>query len=134
MHWHPDWNRQIEAHPWFPNTELVEFGKQNGILTSCFSPFAGQKADGATLIHDSTVKRLAEENDMGVGQLLQSWAVQRGTIPLGKSENAERIKQNFAVRRLSDKDQKALDDLEIPNRQGRTIDFTEEWGVALWQN
>jgi diketogulonate reductase-like aldo/keto reductase len=78
---------QVEAHPWFPNQELVDFANQNGILTSCFSPFAGQKADGATLIHDPTVKQLAEKNNMGVGQLLQSWAVQRGTVPLGKSGN-----------------------------------------------
>jgi hypothetical protein len=67
---------------------LVNFARKHGIITSCFSPFAGQKADGATLIHDPTVKKLAEKNNMGVGQLLQSWAVQRGTVPLGKSGNA----------------------------------------------
>lgn len=78
---------QVEVHPWFPNTELINFSKEHGIVTSCFSPFAGQKADGATLIHDPTVKKLAEKNNMGVGQLLQSWAVQRGTVPLGKSGN-----------------------------------------------
>lgn len=76
---------QVEAHPWFPNNELIDFHNKHGILTSCFSPFAGQKADGATLIKHPTVMGLAEKNSMGVGQLLQSWAVQRGTIPLGKS-------------------------------------------------
>ncbi|ETN41004.1 uncharacterized protein HMPREF1541_02936 [Cyphellophora europaea CBS 101466] len=125
---------QVEAHPWFPNNDVVNFGKQHGILTSCFSPFAGQKADGATLIHDPTVKTVAKKNDMGVGQLLQSWAVQRGTIPLGKSGNKDRIKANCSVRKLSDEDMKALDDLEIPDGAGRTIDFTEEWGIKLWQN
>jgi glycerol 2-dehydrogenase (NADP+) len=30
------------------------------------------------------VLKLAEKNGMDVGQLLQSWAVQRGTEPLGK--------------------------------------------------
>lgn len=78
---------QVEVHPWFPNTELIEFCNKHGIVTSCFSPFAGQKADGATLIKDSTVQKLAKKNDMDVGQLLQSWAVQRGTVPLGKSGN-----------------------------------------------
>lgn len=81
---------QVEVHPWFPNTELIDFAKQHSIVTSCFSPFAGQKADGATLIHDPTVQKLAKKNDMGVGQLLQSWAVQRGTVPLGKSGNPGR--------------------------------------------
>lgn len=76
---------QIEVHPWLPQNELVSFAKGNGILTSCYSPFAGQKEDGATLLKDSTVIKLAKKNEMDVGQLLQSWAVQRGTSPLGKS-------------------------------------------------
>ena len=46
----------------------------------------------------------------------------------------ERIKANVDVRKLSDEDMKALDDLEIPNGEGRTIDFTEAWGIKLWQN
>lgn len=78
---------QVEAHPWFPNQELKDFCDENGILMTCFSPFAGQKADGKTLIHDPTVKQLATKNGIGIGQLLQSWAVQRGTVPLGKSGN-----------------------------------------------
>ena len=82
---------QIEAHPWFPNNDLVNFGRKHGIITTCFSPFAGQKADGKTLIQDPTVERLAKKNDMGVGQLLQSWAVQRGTVPLGKSGNKGKV-------------------------------------------
>lgn len=125
---------QIEAHPWFPNTELIDFGKRHGIVTTCFSPFAGQKANGSTLIHDPTVRQLAEENGMDVGQLLQSWAVQRGTVPLGKSGVTERIKANFAIRRLSDEDQKALDDVELPNGEGRTIDFADAFGVKIRQS
>lgn len=46
----------------------------------------------------------------------------------------ERIRTNFNIRRLSDEDKKALDDLEIPNGKGRSIDFTEEWGVKLYQS
>lgn len=76
---------QIEVHPWLPQNELIQLAKENGILTTCYSPFAGQKEDGATLLKDATVIKLAEKNSMDVGQLLQSWAVQRGTVPLGKS-------------------------------------------------
>ncbi|KAK0114606.1 hypothetical protein ONS95_014091 [Cadophora gregata] len=76
---------QVEVHPWLPNTELINFSKEHGILTTCFSPFAGQKADGSTLLKDPAVLKLATRNEMDVGQLLQSWAVQRGTVPLGKS-------------------------------------------------
>ncbi len=82
---------QIEVHPWLPNTEVIEFARENGILTSCYSPFAGQKKDGATLIKDETVQKLAKKNGMDVGQLLQSWAVGRGTIPLGKSQTERKL-------------------------------------------
>lgn len=76
---------QIEVHPWLPQNELISFAKENGILTTCWSPFAGQKKDGATLVKDSAVLKLAEKHNMDAGQLLQSWAVQRDTVPLGKS-------------------------------------------------
>lgn len=76
---------QIEVHPWLPQNELIAFGNENGILTTCYSPFAGQKADGKTLLNDETVVKLAEKNGMDVGQMLGSWHVQRGTVPLGKS-------------------------------------------------
>jgi diketogulonate reductase-like aldo/keto reductase len=77
---------QVEVHPWLPQNELIEFSRGQGILTTCYSPFAGQKADGATLLKDPAVMKLADECEMDVGQLLQSWAVQRGTVPLGKSQ------------------------------------------------
>lgn len=70
--------------------------------------------------------------------------------------STERIKANFAIQRLSEEDNKALDDLEIPKDEGRSIDFVdgkyrrlrfvdeillanlhlsahEAWGVQLWQ-
>ena len=44
------------------------------------------------LVEDPIILRVAKKNGMGAGQLLQSWAVQRGTIPLGKSQTpGERV-------------------------------------------
>jgi diketogulonate reductase-like aldo/keto reductase len=125
---------QIEVHPWLPQSELVAFGKEHGILTTCYSLFAGQKKDGATLLKDEKVVKLAEKNGMDVGQMLQSWAVGRGTVPLGKSSTPARIKSNLDIKKLSDEDAKTIDALAIPNGEGRTIDFTEAWDVPLFQN
>ena len=149
---------QIEVHPWLPQTELVAFAKEKGILITCYSPFAGQKADGATLLKDPTVEKLAKKNNMDVGQLLGSWAVQRGTVPLGKSQKecessiahiitcllprrsdtlhdiSARIRSNLDVKKLSSEDMAALDALEIPNGKGRTIDYTDKWLVNLFTN
>jgi glycerol 2-dehydrogenase (NADP+) len=147
---------QVEVHPWLPQTELITFMKQHDILTTCYSPFAGQKADGASLLKDQTILELARKNNMDVGQLLQSWAVQRGTVPLGKSQTecefaavpslvygsqyhtdadpSARIKSNLAIQKLSAEDVAAIDALEIPDSQGRTIDYTGQWGVKLFTN
>ena len=123
---------QIEVHPWLPQNELVAFNKKHGIVTTCYSPFAGQKADGKTLLNDPEVVKLAKKNDMDVGQLLQSWAVQRGTIPLGKSATPSRIKSNLAIRKLSDEDFEALSKMELPNGEGRTVSPSKSFGVELF--
>jgi len=125
---------QIEVHPWLSQKALIEFGNKHGILTTCYSPFAGQKADGATLLKDEKVTKLAQKNGMDVGQLLQSWAVQRGTVPLGKSSTPARIKSNLEIKKLDEEDMKALDALDIPGGAGRTVDFTKSWGLPLFTN
>lgn len=79
---------QVEAHPWFPNTQLLSFMKDQGILATVYCPFAGPGTSGKRLVEDPVVKKIAAKNGLGIGQLLQSWAVQRGTIPLGKSQDA----------------------------------------------
>lgn len=118
---------QVEVHPWLPQNKMRDFCAKHGIVLTCYSPFAGQKADGATLLKDDKVVELAKKNGMGEGQLLQSWAVQRGTVPLGKSATPDRIRANLAVKKLSEQDMAALDQLEIPKGEGRTIRFRPEW-------
>lgn len=124
---------QVEVHPWLPQTELVDFAAKHKILITCYSPFAGQKKDGATLLQDATVKKLAETKKMDVGQLLGSWAVQRGTVPLGKSATASRIKTNLDVKKLGEEDVRVLDGLELEGEEGRTVDFSGAWGVPLFR-
>lgn len=77
---------QIEAHPRFPNTQLLDFMQEADIMKAVYSPLGGQKEGGIALRENPFVVRLAKKNQMGVGQLLHSWAVQRGTIPIGKSQ------------------------------------------------
>jgi diketogulonate reductase-like aldo/keto reductase len=55
-------------------------------------------------------------------------------VPLGKSSTPSRIKTNLEVRKLPDEDMKALDALALPDGKGRTIDFTEDWGIPLFTN
>jgi len=123
---------QIESHPWLPNTPLLSYMRAHSILATVYSPFAGQSASGHTLLHDPVVRDIAAKNGMGAGQVLQSWAVGRGTVPLGKSQDEGRIRANLAVRRLEDGDARALDGLKVEGEGGRTIDYGGVWGVRFF--
>lgn len=57
---------QVEAHPWFPNTELLEFMDRHQILKVVYCPFAGQKADGVPLVKDPQIKELAKKKTIWV--------------------------------------------------------------------
>lgn len=98
---------QVEMHAWLPQNELLEFHKKHGIVTTAFGPFGGGSITGVRVIDDAEIQKLAERAGMGIGQMLQSWAVQRGTIPVGKSATPERMRSNLDVKRLAEWDGEA---------------------------
>ena len=54
-------------------------------------------ADFMPLLKDPSVNEIAERMKATVGQVLVSWAIQRQTSVIPKSEREERIKQNIQV-------------------------------------
>jgi diketogulonate reductase-like aldo/keto reductase len=120
---------QVKAHPWLPNTELIEYCKSRDIQVQTFSPLGGRlRAGRERLVEDYTVKLIAEKRGFAIGQLRQSWAVQRGTIPLGRSTVGERVASNFAVAKLSDEEMTALDALDR-GPKGRTVNPDCGWEI-----
>ena len=146
---------QVEAHPWFPNDELLGFMQGEKMMKTVFCPFAGQKRGSTPLVEEALIQRLARKNGMGAGQLLQSWAVQRGTVPVGKSQtpgegypfytvanperrrsrltkwSTARIEANLNVRRLPEEDMRELNGLDL-GADGRTVDLGPTWGVEFY--
>jgi hypothetical protein len=47
---------------------------------------------------------------------------------------AGRIKSNLDVKKLSPEDMQVLDALEMPDGKGRTVTFSDAWGVPLFSN
>lgn len=121
---------QVEAHPWFPNTELIDYCKSKSIVVQDYCPLARWGKDGKRPANCEVVEEIATDRGCGVGQVLQSWAVQRGTVPLGKSTNAERMKQNFNVQRLTESEMKHLDALN-QGEKGRIV--SPDWGWPLFR-
>ncbi|KAF2482875.1 NADP-dependent oxidoreductase domain-containing protein [Neohortaea acidophila] len=89
--WPPAIN-QLELHPWLQQREVVDWCKQNGIVLEAYCPLVrNQKAN------DEVLNSIAKQHDKTTAQILIRYCLQKGWIPLPKSDNPKRIQQNFDV-------------------------------------
>jgi diketogulonate reductase-like aldo/keto reductase len=69
---------QVEAHPWFPQTELLEYCKGKGIVLVAYSPLGTQPGGwhtrNAILLDDEDVMDVAKLNKVEPAQVLIAWA------------------------------------------------------------
>ncbi len=83
---------QIEAHPYFINDAVREYGREHGIVTEAWSPIA----QGGVL-EDETITQIAEKVGKTPAQVVLRWHVQRGDIIFPKSVTPSRIRENFEL-------------------------------------
>ncbi|PSC75258.1 Aldo keto reductase [Micractinium conductrix] len=97
---------QIELHPWLQRRELVDFCRQQGMA---YSPLAK-----AQKLSDLTIAGIAQRMGVTPAQVLIRWSMQKGFVPLPKSNHPERQQTNLDVFRfeLCSDDVAALDRLE----------------------
>jgi alcohol dehydrogenase (NADP+) len=86
---------QVESHPYLPETELLEFCKQNGIVLLAFAPLGHGMKPGP--LEDQVIVNIAARVKKTPAQVVLAWAVQRGTALLTTSKNAARAKENFDI-------------------------------------
>ena len=104
---------QVESHPYLPETELLEFCKEKGIVLLAFAPLGHGMKPG--LLEDPVISAIAARVKKTPAQVLLAWAVQRGTALLTTPRSAERARENFDISRLP---QDALDEINrIQTRQ-----------------
>ncbi|MGC9544324.1 aldo/keto reductase [Streptomyces sp. UG1] len=84
---------QIELHPLFPQDELRAFHSGKGIVTESWSPLGR----GSDLLDDPVVKGVAEALEVTPGQVVLRWHIQLGALPIPKSGNRERQRENLDV-------------------------------------
>jgi alcohol dehydrogenase (NADP+) len=89
---------QVESHPYLPETELLEFCKEKGIVLLAFAPLGHGMRPG--LIEDPVITAVAARVGKTPAQVLLAWAVQRGTALLTTPKTAARAKENFNVSAL----------------------------------
>src|SRR5271170_5627780 len=104
---------QVEAHPYLPETELLEFCKKKGMVLLAFAPLGHGVSPGP--LKDPVISAVAARVGKTPAQVLLAWAVQRGTALLTTARSAARAKENFDISALPED---ALDEINrIQTRQ-----------------
>jgi alcohol dehydrogenase (NADP+) len=104
---------QVEAHPYLPETELLEFCKERGVVFLAFAPLGHGMKPGP--LEDPVIAAIAKRVGKTTAQVLLSWAVQRGTALLTTPRSAARAKENFDISPLPEE---AVDEINrIQTRQ-----------------
>ncbi len=83
---------QIEAHPYFTNDAVREYGREHGIATEAWSPIA----QGGVL-EDSNIAQTADKVGKTPAQVVLRWHIQRGDIVFPKSVTPSRMQENFEL-------------------------------------
>jgi diketogulonate reductase-like aldo/keto reductase len=89
---------QVEAHPYLPETELLEFCNKNDIVFLAFAPLGHGITSGP--LEDPVILAVAARVRRTPAQVLLAWAVQRGTALLTTPKTAARAKENFNISAL----------------------------------
>jgi aldehyde reductase len=97
---------QVEAHPYLPETQLLEFCKQKDIVFLAFAPLGHGIRPGP--IEDPVISAIAARVGKTPAQVLLAWAVQRGTALLTTPRTAARARENFDILALPED---ALDEI-----------------------
>jgi alcohol dehydrogenase (NADP+) len=89
---------EVESHPYLPETELLEFCKEKGIIFLAFAPLGHGMKPG--LLEDPVISAIAARVGKTPAQVLLAWAVQRGTAVLTTPKSAARARENFDISAL----------------------------------
>src|SRR3954453_10442860 len=82
---------QIELHPRFPQPEMRSAHERLGIRTEAWSPMGKRNAP----LDEDPVTAAASRLGVTPGQVILRWHVQLGSLPIPKSADAERQRQNL---------------------------------------
>ena len=84
---------QIELHPWLPQREQRADDHRRGIVTQSWSPLAR----GGDLLAEPVFAAIGDRYGRTPGQVILRWHVQLGLVPIPKSGNVDRLRQNLEV-------------------------------------
>lgn len=79
----------LQLHPWCQQKDAVKYCQDNNIVVEAYCPLVrNKKAD------DATLQSIAKKHNVTDAQVLVRWSLQRGFVPLPKSDTPSRIEKN----------------------------------------
>lgn len=117
---------QIEVHPYFRNTELLEKDAKLGILSQAWSPiggitfYPGWGDDRRSTLEDPTLVEIGRAHGKTTAQVMLRWHLQQGRQAIPKSVTPTRIAENFDIFdfTLTDAELASIDRLDTGARGG----------------
>ena len=103
---------QVELHPRFPQEEMRAVHERLDIRTEAWSPMGKRNAP----LDEPAVTRAAKRAGVTSGQVILRWHVQLDSLPIPKSGNPERQRQNLDIFgfELTDEELAAISGLADP--------------------
>ncbi|XP_021916996.1 1,5-anhydro-D-fructose reductase-like isoform X3 [Zootermopsis nevadensis] len=120
---------QIECHPYLNQSKLIAFCKERGIVVTAYSPLGSPNsiamADTPAPLKDPKLQEIAKEHEKTAAQIILRYLIQHGTVPIPKSSNKERLKENIDIFnfKLSPQEMASIDALD---RNVRVCTFAED--------
>ncbi|GAB89793.1 aldo/keto reductase [Gordonia rhizosphera] len=115
---------QIEVHPYFRQTAVLDADAAHGIVSQAWSPIGGitfyrDGSKGSTL-DDPVIGQIAAEYGKTPAQVMLRWHLQQGRQAIPKSVTPSRIAENFDIFDfvLTDQQLEAIDTLDTGIRGG----------------
>jgi 2,5-diketo-D-gluconate reductase A len=101
---------QVELHPYFANTTVIEACAQHGIAIEAHSPLGHNNAE----LDDPTIQQIASTHNRSLAQVILCWHMRNGHIAIPKSARPERMAENINIFdfELSTEEMSAIDALD----------------------
>ena len=99
---------QVEIHPLSSKDIMLDYCNKNNIQLVAWSPIMRGK-----IFSNELIIALAEKYKKTIAEIILRWHIQRGVIPIPKSSNEERIKENIDIFdfKISEEDMAIIDSL-----------------------
>ena len=103
---------QVEIHPLSSKDIMLDYCNKNNIQLVAWSPIMRGK-----IFSNELIIALAEKYKKTIAEIILRWHIQRGVIPIPKSSNEERIKENIDIFdfKISEEDMDIIDSLNEGN-------------------